>query len=134
MAANVDAWTARIAAALCVASRWQAAGALLVTLCALLAAVSADGTAFAALALAAALCAAQLYLAVRIELDRAIFTAAAQDGFEGFDEALARLGWRRGGVARSTAERASGLAVLVKANGALLLVQLALLLSGLWLR
>lgn len=134
MATSVDTWTARIAAALCVASRWQAAGALLVTLCALLAAVSADGTSFAALVLAAALCAAQLYLAVRIELDGAIFAAAAQDGFEGFDEALARLGWRRSAAARPVAERAAGLAALVKASGAVLVAQLALLICGLWLR
>jgi hypothetical protein len=130
-----DVWTARIAAALCVANRWQAAGALAVTFFSLLGLVHADGAAFASLALAAALGVLQIHVAVRIEFDRAIFAAAVQDGFEGFDEALARLGWQPGpDLSRSTQARAAGLASWVKRSAALLVAQLGLVLAGLWLR
>jgi hypothetical protein len=133
--ANGDACMARIASALCVAHRWQAASALVVSLFSLLAVVHARGLAFAVLALTAALGALHIYLAVRIEFDRAIFAAAVQDGFEGFDEALGRLGWRAAPqVPRSAQERAAGLASLVKRSTLLLAVQLGLLLAGLWLR
>jgi hypothetical protein len=134
MALSAGAWSAHIAAALCAASRWLSAGSLGLTVCALVAAPLAAGMAFAALAACAAFGGVQLYLAVRIEFDRAIFTAAAQEGFEGFDEALGRLGWRRGAdPARPPESRAAGLASLVKRAGVLLAAQLALLLAGLWL-
>lgn len=135
MTASADAWPARIAAALCVASRWQAGTALVVTACSLLALVQANGPAFALLALAVVLGALQIHLAVRIEFDRAIFAAALQGGFEGFDEALGRLGWRPvADVSRSTQARVAGLASMVKRSAALLVGQLALALAGLWLR
>lgn len=131
---SADAWTARIAGALCVANRWQAAAVLAVTFFSLLAIVPAKGAAFALLASAAALGVPGIYLAVRIEFDRAIFSAAARDGFEGFDEACGRLGWRPAAAAsRSTQERAAGVASLVKVSAALLVSQLGLALAGVWL-
>lgn len=134
MALSAAAWSAHIAAALCAASRWLSAGSLGLTVCSLVTAPLAAGVAFAALTACAALGAVGLYLAVRIEFDRAIFAAAAQEGFDGFDEALGRLGWRRGAEpARSPESRAAGLATLVKRAGALLAAQFALLLAGLWL-
>lgn len=133
MALATGVWTARIAAALCAASRWLAAGSLGLTVCALATAPLATGVAFAAMALSAALGAVQLYLAVRIEFDRAIFAAAAHDGFEGFDEALGRLGWRGSNTERSPEQRAAGLVWLVKWSGALLVAQFAFLLAALGL-
>jgi hypothetical protein len=132
---TADAWTARIAVALCVANRWQAAGGLAVTVFSLLALAHAHGAAFTFFALGAVFGALQIYLAVRIEFDRAIFAAAVQTGFEGFDEALGRLGWRPGAdMSRSVQARAAGLASLVKRSAALLVAQLGLVLAGLWLR
>jgi hypothetical protein len=133
--ASADDWTARIAAALCVASRWQSGTALVVTTCSLLGLLQANGPAFALLALAVVLGALQIHLAVRIEFDRAIFAAAPQGGFQGFDEALGRLGWRPvADVSRSTQARAAGLASMVRRSAALLVGQLVLTLAGLWLR
>jgi len=132
-------WTARIASALCAASRWLSAGSLVLTLCAFAIAATvsrAGGFALAALALVVALGAVQIYLAVRIEFDRAIFEAAAgqPDGFTGFDEALQKLGWnRRASGGRPPGARAAGLATLVKWSGRLLGVQFALALAALWL-
>jgi hypothetical protein len=139
MAPVSNNWTARIASALCAASRWLSAGSLVLTLCAF--AIAATGPragelALAALAPVVALGAVQIYLAARIEFDRAIFEAAAgqPDGFAGFDEALQKLGWNRSASGgRPPEARAAGLATLVKWSGRLLGVQFALALAALWL-
>jgi hypothetical protein len=139
MASVSSNWALRIANALCAASRWLSAGSLALTLCAFaIAAASPRAGAFAlaALALIVALGAVQIYLAVRIEFDRAIFESAAgqSDGFAGFDEALQKLGWMRsadGG--RPPEARAAGLSSLVKWSGRLVGAQFALVLAALWL-
>ena len=132
-------WTARITSALCGASRWLSAASLVLVLCAFAIAASgarAGAFALAALGLVVALGAVQIYLAVRIEFDRAIFEEAAgrADGFAGFDEARQRLGWTRGAAGdRPPQARAAGLGALVKWSGWLLGAQFALALAALWL-
>jgi hypothetical protein len=132
-------WTARISSALCRASRWLSAASLVLVLCAFAIAASgarAGAFALAALGLVVALGAVQIYLAVRIEFDRAIFEEAAgrADGFAGFDEARHRLGWTRGAAGdRPPQARAAGLGALVKWSGWLLGAQFALALAALWL-
>jgi hypothetical protein len=139
MASAHAGWIASIASALSAASRWLSAGSLTLTLCALAILATrpqAGAGAPLALALVAGLGAAQTYLAVRIEFDRAIFEAAAArpGGFAGFDEALQKLGWsRRASSDRPPEARAAGLGSLVKWSGALLGAQFALLLAALWL-
>ena len=132
-------WTARITSALCGASRWLSAASLVLVLCAFAIAASgarAGAFALAALGLVVALGAVQIYLAVRIEFDRAIFEEAAgrAGGFAGFDEARHRLGWTRGAAGdRPPEARAAGLGALVKWSGWLLGAQFALALAALWL-
>ena len=139
MAPVSSIWTARIASALCAASRWLSAGSLALALCAFAIAATRQGAgelALPALALVVALGAVQIYLAVRIEFDRAIFEASAgqPDGFAGFDEALQKLGWTRNASGgRPPEARAAGLATLVKWCGWLLGAQFALALAALWL-
>lgn len=134
-----DDWTAWISGALCAACRWLSAASLMLVLVALFALATraqSRPAAAAALALVVALGAVQVYLAVRIEFDRAIFARAAQrpGGFAGFDEALQELGWRRRPVAeRTPADRAAGLRTLVAWAAGLLAAQLALELAALWL-
>lgn len=137
MAAHPAAWVARIGAALCIAGRWLAAGSLALTASALIAAATAPrpAAALAALALVAVLGAAQLYLALRIEFDRAVFDAAAQVGFEGFDQALGETGLRRGAVpARTPQARVAGLASLLRWSAGLLAAQFLLWLAALCLQ
>jgi len=136
--ADDEHWMAWLPGALCGASRWLTAGSLVLVAGAI--AVLAGRTptatpALAAFALVVALGAAQLYLAVRIEFDRAIFARAAARpaAWAGFDAALGRLGWRSTASAARTPEaRAAGLRALVNWNAMLLAAQFALLLAGLW--
>lgn len=96
----------------------------------------AGALALAALGLVVALGAVQIYLAARIEFDRAIFEEAAgrAEGFAGFDEARQKLGWmHRAPRDRPPEARAAGLGTLVKWSGWLLGVQFALALAVLWL-
>lgn len=139
MAPACSNWTARISSALCTSSRWLSAASLVLVLCAFAIAASgarAGAFALAALGLVVALGAVQIYLAVRIEFDRAIFEEAAgrADGFAGFDEARRKLGWMRGASGdRPPQARAAGLGALVKWSGWLLAAQFALAVAALWL-
>lgn len=139
MAATDEAWAAWISGAVCAASRWVSATSIVLALgaLALLAARPQPGAASAAaLALVVLLGAAQVYLAVRIEFDRAIFARAVErpGGFSGFDEVLRQLGWRRGPAASRTPEaRAAGLRALIMASACLLGAQFALALAALGL-
>ncbi|HYR33366.1 MAG TPA: hypothetical protein VEQ87_03655 [Burkholderiales bacterium] len=133
---DVD-WTARTAAALCVASRWLAVGALVLTMTAFGAGLAGlrAGVASASLVLIVLLGATQVYLAVRIEFDRRIFELVGPSrSFDGFDAALRGMGLeRRGARERSTQERAAGLVSLIRWSGRLLAAQfvLAVLASSL---
>lgn len=127
-------WSARVASALCAASRWCAAASLLMTLAAfaLGATTEAQAASSAALALIIAIGAVQLYLAMRIEFDRRIFdlVAGAPEGWSGFDHAMRELGLMRPAKAgRAPAARAAGLATLVKWHAGLLVAQLVLALA-----
>jgi hypothetical protein len=132
-------WPAWISAAMSGASRWLSAGSLVLVLGAtavLATSVQAGITALAALSLVVALGAVQIYLAVRIEFDRAIFRIAAEraDGFRGFDAALRQLRWVRGASDERTPEaRAAGLRALIACSGRLLAAQFALVLAAFWL-
>jgi len=138
MSTRDDSWAACIAGALCAASRWLSAASFVLVLVALfaLATRARSGPAAAgALALVVALGAVQVYLAVRIEFDRAIFARAAErpGGFAGFDEAMQELGWRRRPTAaRTPSARTAGLRALVAWVAGLLAAQLALALTALW--
>jgi hypothetical protein len=127
-----DDWPARIAAALGVGSRWLSAASLVVTACAVAAALDDAREASLVVASLLVLGTVQVYLALRIELDRAVFDAAAHGrGWEGFDAALREIGLGRGGDAqRGAAARASGLLRLVRCSGALFVVQVLLVLGA----
>lgn len=133
-----DTWDSWVAAALCTACRWVSASSLVLVAGALFilsGRAAAAVPALAALTAVVALGAVQVYLAVRIEFDRAAFERAATraDGFVGFDEALAGLGWTR--PARVTpAARAAGLRTLVARSAWLLAAQFVLTLAGVWLQ
>jgi len=78
--------------------------------------------------------AVQTYLAFRIELDRAIFEAIANElgTFERFDAAAVAIGLSRRPAGRSPEARAKGLWSLVKCSGLVLGLQLALAVAALW--
>ena len=129
-------WSARVASALCAASRWCAAASLLMTLTAFaLGAAAGEGAevgASAALALVVVIGALQIYLAMRIEFDRRIFerVAEAAQGWDGFDQAMRELGlMAREKAGRPPAARAAGLATLVRWHAGLLAAQLVLALA-----
>lgn len=127
-------WTAQVGVALCSGSRWLSAAALLITLSAftLAAGLAHPATALLILALIIVLGVVQLYLALRIEFDRVIFQAASgTPAWDAFDAALQGLRWAAHKGERSTTARASGVARLVRASAALLIIQLLLgLLAG----
>ncbi|HEX5092687.1 MAG TPA: hypothetical protein VFV84_08375 [Burkholderiales bacterium] len=138
MSAENERWIAATAAALCTASRWLSAASLVLVGGALaLLSMRASGVpALGAQAAVIALGAVQVYLAIRIEFDRAVFARAAASpaGFAGFDEALASLGWARGTPGTRTPEsRTSGLHALVRRSAWLLCAQFTLVLASLWL-
>jgi len=120
---------ARTAAALCVANRWLAAASLVLTAAVL---VRAEGSMVLSAMIAAG--AMQVYLAFRIELDRAIFEAIASEAgtFERFDAAAAAIGLSRRPAGRSPEARAKGLWSLVKCSGLVLGLQLALAIAAIW--
>ena len=78
--------------------------------------------------------AVQAYLAFRIEFDRVIFEAAANDtaAFERFDAALAALDLARRRGGRSPEQRAAALWRLVKCSGIVLGLQFALAVAAVW--
>jgi hypothetical protein len=139
-----DEWILRSAEALCAASRWvhgASLGLAALAMWMMYALPSTGGAALAALSVAAAAGAVQAYYALRIELDRRIFSALAglrggsAPALEAFDHALRELGLagerERG---HSLAERARGLAALVRRSGGILAGQAVLMLAGAWLR
>jgi hypothetical protein len=135
---NQEAWIARTTAALCAASRWMIAAALALTvLAAARLLLGPPGNPLTRLALAAvlALGAPQLYLAVRIELDRRLFERLAEGAgvesrglaqLDGALEALHMQGAEKSG--RSLPDRAQGALSLVRRLGGLTAGQLALLI------
>jgi hypothetical protein len=138
-----EAWMARSAVALCVASRWLSGAALVLAALALSVAqvLPAERIAAAAgLAVAAAAGAVQVYLALRIEFDRQIFQALAGAGepgeaVKGFDQAMRALGMMpEHKTGRALADRVRGLRSLVRSAGWLFAFQLALSLAVPWMR
>jgi hypothetical protein len=126
---------AKTAAALCVAARWSAAASLVLTAVAFNR-LPGDGAALRMLLAAiVAAGAVQAYLAFRIELDRVIFEAAANETavFERFDAALAAIGLARRAGGRLPEERAAGLWRLVKSGAIVLALQFALAVAAAFL-
>ena len=111
------------------ANRWFAAASLLLTAVAF---IRAEGSIISSAMIVAG--AVQAYLAFRIELDRAVFEAIANQAgtFEGFDAAAAAIGLSRRPAGRSPEARARGLWSLVKCSGVVLGLQLALAAAALW--
>ena len=138
-----DPWMARCATAACVASRWISGTSIVLAGLALycLYFVSAGGALVAAaISIAAVAGAAQAYLAVRIEFDRAIFesfagaAAEAAGAADGFDRAAQALGLLFSGKAgRDFTRRTAGVLSLVKMAFLVFLVQLALLVAAAWM-
>jgi len=138
-----DPWMARSATAACVASRWISGASLGLTvlaLCHLYFLPAGTALAAAAISLAAVAGAAQVYLAVRIEFDRAIFesfagaAAEAAGAADGFDRAAQALGLLSSGKAgRDFTRRTAGVLSLVKMAFLVFLVQLALLVAAGWM-
>jgi hypothetical protein len=141
---QADEWTARSAEALCAGSRWvhgASLGLAAVALWMMYALPPAGATARTALSIAAGAGALQLYYALRIEFDRRIFAGLASlrggsaETLEALDHAMRELGLaggRSGG--RPLAERARGLAALVRRCGWIFAGQAVLMLAGAWLR
>ena len=134
-----DPWIARCATAACVASRWISGTSIVLTvlaLCSLYFLPAGRALAAAAISLAAAAGAAQVYLAVRIEFDRAIFenfAGTAAGAADGFDRAAQTLGLLSSGKAgRDFTRRTAGVLWLVRMAFLVFLVQLALLVAAAW--
>ncbi|WER48252.1 hypothetical protein CupriaWKF_26015 [Cupriavidus sp. WKF15] len=141
-ASGSEAWVARItAAAMHAASRLNGAGLVLAMANLLLAGLFAPAAlVYLVLGLVAALIGvAQLWLLVRIELDRRLFEALAVAAdaadLDALDQGLAALGWQAPGRAgRSLAERSRATLRFLKFAGALTAAQLLLALLLLLLR
>lgn len=137
-----ERWISRIAAALCAASRWVVAVAIALTVLAatrLLLIPPGDWLTKLGLALVVALGAVQLYLAVRIELDRRLFQRLAESaGVESralaeLDEAMQALRLQSPDrTGRSLADRAQGVLSLIRRLGLVTAVQLAALVLIVW--
>ena len=134
-----DPWIARCASAACVASRWisgASMGLTVLALCHFYFLPAGTALAAAAISLAAVAGAAQVYLAVRIEFDRAIFeslagAAGAADGFDRAAQALGLLSSQKAG--RDFVRRSAGVLLLVKIAFLVFLAQLALLVAAVWM-
>jgi len=138
-----DPWIARCATAACVASRWisgASMGLTVLALCHFYFLPAGTALAAAAISLAAVAGAAQVYLAVRIEFDRAIFeslagaaagSAGAADGFDRAAQALGLLSSQKAG--RDFVRRSAGVLLLVKMAFLVFLSQLALLVAAVWM-
>ncbi|CAG9175402.1 hypothetical protein [Cupriavidus pinatubonensis] len=137
-----DAWVARIAAgAMHAAARLNGAGLVLAMVNLLLAGYFAPASlVYMILGLVAAVVgAAELWLLVRVELDRRLFDAMAESGdaaeFDALDQALSVFGWLAPGrEGRSLAERSRGALRFLKLAGALTFAQLVLALLLLLLK
>ncbi|CAG9170763.1 hypothetical protein LMG23992_01807 [Cupriavidus laharis] len=137
-----DAWMARITAgAMHAAARLNGAGLVLAMANLLLAGLFAPAAlVYLILGLVAAVVgAAQLWLVVRVELDRRLFEALAVSGdaadLGALDHALSTLGWQAPGRSgRSLAERSRATLRFLKFAGSLAAVQLLLALLLLLLR
>lgn len=137
-----DQWTARCASAACTASRWASGASLVLSALALccLYLLPVQPLAWGAIGLAAAAGAVQVYLAARIEFDRAIFrdiaaavpdAAAGAGAFDVAAQAVGLLPARKAG--RDLAQRARGALALVRAVFCVPLLQLALLIAAAWM-
>lgn len=141
-APGTEAWMARITAgAMHAAARLNGAGLVLAMANLLLAGLFAPAAlVYLILGLVAAIIgAAQLWLLVRIELDRRLFEALAVSAdaadLGALDQALSALGWQAPGRAgRSLAERSRATLRFLKLAGALAAAQLLLALLLLLLR
>lgn len=125
---------ARTAAALCVAGRWVGAASLLLTAGALMQLPTYGAAHRIVLTAILVAGAGQAYLSFRVELDRLIFEAAANDtaALERFDAARAAIGLGRRAVGRTPEQRAAGLWRLLKASGVVLALQFALAIASVW--
>ncbi|WP_427309846.1 hypothetical protein [Cupriavidus sp. H39] len=136
---RTDTWVAHAVTGALAGAAWVGAAGLAF---AMLAAWLGAGTAIsrwpAALALLLAL--PQLWLLLRVAIDRRLFGALAggvpgQPDLAGLDGALLELGWMPAArAARPLSERARGALRLVRASAALTVCQLALALLSLILR
>jgi hypothetical protein len=135
-----DLWSARIALALCIASRWLSGPSLVLTALAWAALVltprAVPCTALLLVIVAGG--AAQIYIAFRIEFDRRIFDAWAHDTdadaarrFDTTMRALDLLPPNRNG--RADIERVRGVIRLVKSSGWLFSLQVACLVLVGWM-
>jgi hypothetical protein len=143
MDSTQEEWMARIAVALCVASRWLSAVALAlsgIALVALYFAPAGSAPAATLLSLAAAAGAIQAYLVLRIEFDKQVFeaivtrtgaTAAALQAFDGALQALALSS--DGNAGRPLRERVQGMMSLIMKTAWVLAIQFALLILVPWL-
>jgi hypothetical protein len=142
MAPDRDRWIARTASALCGTSAWSSGASLALALAAFVVGVAIDAETpwlQAVLSFILACGAAQIYIAIRVGMDRRIFdaivaqTSAVAEGFAGFDAALRELGSRKQTPDRPAADRAAGALRLIKAGAWLLAAQLVAALAAIWL-
>jgi hypothetical protein len=142
MDASRDQWLARCACAICAGSRW-ASGASLVLAALALGCLYLDGVeplAAAAISVAAAAGAVQVYLAARVEFDWIIFrhiaatapgAAGAVSAFDAAARAAGLLPTPKAG--RDLVQRTAGVLSLAQAIFGVLLLQLALLIAAAWM-
>lgn len=136
---NADAWIAHAVTGALAGAVWiGAAGLAFAVLAAWLGAATAPPRWLAAASLLLAL--PQLWLLLRVAIDRRLFDALAtgqqgQPDLAGLDAALLELGWMPAQrAARPLPDRARGALRLVRASAALTVCQLALALLSLILR
>ena len=138
-----EEWIARIAAALCAASRWLAVAAIAMTVIAAMRLVLFPPESMLGklgLSLILVFGAMQIYLAVRIEFDRRVFEFLAERG-GGEAQLLAQLdGAMRAlrlqseaKLERDLTERAQGLVSLIQRLGWILVGQFTVLAAVAWL-
>lgn len=136
-----ETWLASIAEALCSASRWMLAVAILLTvISAVQLLLLPPGHVLMKLGLSVAflLGAGQVYLAVRIEFDRRLFEVLAERGalqaLPHLDDAMQALHLQGGAESgRDLTARAEGVLSLVRRAGVLLVAQFAALLAAFWI-
>jgi hypothetical protein len=135
---SAEAWVARIAAAVCRAARWPIGFSLALSIVAgagLILTPSRWPGALLSIVLMLGL--AQVYLAIRIEIDRRIFERFAEDPAAAaeFDAALVQVGWAKakGEAPRAMADRAEGAHAFVKWANLVLALQILLLVVAGWL-
>ncbi|MCG5258676.1 hypothetical protein [Cupriavidus gilardii] len=131
--ANIDAWTAHAVAGALSGAIWMAGGGLVFSLATVWLLIAADLPGWLT-AVPVLLALAELWLLLRVAIDRRLFEAlaayASRHGaadLAGLDAALMQLGWiapnRHG---RTMADRARGALRLVRICGALAVIQLVL--------